>query len=85
MTEQRTSKQNELLLVVNRDDQPIEPLPRGFVHNNGIWHRVVHIWIIKQGEVLCQQRSLSKDLNPGKWESFFGGHLTPGDSYRDGK
>jgi len=33
---------------------------------------------------LCQRRSFKKELNPGFWESFFGGHLGPGESYIDG-
>ena len=32
-------------------------------------------------EILCQQRSLTKDANPGKWQSFFGGHLKAGQTY----
>ena len=32
----------------------------------------------------CQQRSLDKELNPGMWEPFFGGHLRPNESYLDG-
>lgn len=46
------------------------------------WHRATHIWIINDdGKVLCQQRSPAKDVNPGKWQSFFGGHLKAGQTY----
>ena len=46
------------------------------------WHRATHIWIVNDDDqVLCQQRSFSKDVNPGKWQSFFGGHLKAGQTY----
>ncbi len=42
------------------------------------------MWIVNDdGRVLCQQRSLTKDANPGKWQSFFGGHLKAGQTYLD--
>jgi isopentenyldiphosphate isomerase len=48
------------------------------------WHRVTHIWVVNdKKEILCQQRSFNKDVNPGKWQSFFGGHLKAGQSYTD--
>jgi|SRR2546429_3819557 len=46
------------------------------------WHRATHIWIVNdKGQILCQQRSMKKDANPGKWQSFFGGHLKAGQTY----
>ena len=73
---------NELLFVVNADNNPSEPKPRHEVHSNGYWHRVSHIWIINsRKEILCQKRSLLKDMNPGKWEPFFGGHMGPNEAY----
>ncbi len=75
---------DELLLVVDEHDRPVRPLSRSVVHSGGMWHRVVHIWIVnRRGEILCQQRSLSKDLNPGWWEPFFGGHMAPGEEYKE--
>ncbi len=51
-------------------------------HTLTYWHRTTHIWIVNDnGDILCQQRSFSKDSNPGKWQSFFGGHLKAGETY----
>lgn len=76
---------NELLFVVDENNNPIEPKPRQEVHQKGYWHRVSHIWVVNsKGQILCQRRSLLKDSSPGKWESFFGGHLGPGVDYLDG-
>jgi isopentenyldiphosphate isomerase len=75
---------DELLFVVDKNNNPIEPKPRKEVHEKGYWHRNSHVWIINsQKEILCQKRSLLKDSNPGKWEPFFGGHLSAGVKYID--
>lgn len=77
-------KNDELLLVVDENNIPIDPKPRHEVHKSGYWHRTSHIWIINtQYQILCQKRSLLKDSNPGKWEPFFGGHISPNEEYFD--
>jgi isopentenyldiphosphate isomerase len=74
----------ELLFSVDENNNPIEPQPRDISHAAGIWHRTSHVWVINnQGNILCQQRSLLKDSNPGLWEPFFGGHLAPKQSYQE--
>jgi 16S rRNA (adenine1518-N6/adenine1519-N6)-dimethyltransferase len=85
MKDQKDDKANEQFLVVDENDNPLDPLPRRLVHGYGVWHRVSHLWILDgKGHVLCQQRSLQKELNPGMWESFFGGHLRPDETYISG-
>lgn len=82
---QKEDKANELFLVTDENDQPLAPLPRKLVHGHNIWHRSAHVWILNnQGQILCQQRSLYKESHPGFWESFFGGHLRPGETYQSG-
>lgn len=81
---QKVAKADELFFVVDEHDQPLEPLPRKLVHGHGVWHRVSHIWLQNdKGQLLCQQRSLEKELLPGFWECFFGGHSRPGESYEE--
>ena len=76
---------DELLFSVDENNNPIEPQPRSLSHQTGIWHRVSHVWITDgKGNLLCQQRSMLKDSNPGCWEPFFGGHLAPGQEYLAG-
>jgi isopentenyldiphosphate isomerase len=73
---------DELLFSVDENNSPIDPQSRALSHQTGIWHRSCHVWIINdKQEILCQQRSLLKDSNPGRWEPFFGGHLAPGQEY----
>jgi len=81
---QKIAKADELFFVVDEHDQPLESLPRKLVHGHGVWHRVSHIWLQNdKGQLLCQQRSLEKELYPGFWECFFGGHCRPGESYEE--
>ena len=34
-----------------------------------------------KGEILLQKRSLSKDVQPGKWDTSVGGHVNMGETY----
>lgn len=79
---QAQSKADELFFVVDENDRPLEPLPRRLVHGHGVWHRTAHVWVVNdKNQVLCQQRSFDKELLPGMWELFFGGHLHPDETY----
>lgn len=74
----------ELFDIVDENNVPTgETKPREVVHAELVdWHRATHVWIVNdKREVLCQQRSLTKDKNPGMWQSFFGGHLASGQTY----
>lgn len=73
-------KADEMLFTVDENNTPTQPMKRKDVHALGIWHRVSHIWIVNNNEMLIQQRSLIKDTSPGLWESFFGGHIPTGKS-----
>lgn len=76
---------DELLFVVDEFDTPVKPLPRQHVFKNGLWKRTAHVWIINsKGEILCQRRSLKKDMFPGMWEPAVVGHMGPGDNYFTG-
>ncbi len=75
----------ELLFVVNEFDEPLEPRSRAEVITQRHWHRVAHVWIINDKyEVLCQKRSLRKDISPGMWEPFVAGHIQCTDTYFSG-
>jgi len=55
--------------------------PRSEIHQEGNWHRSVHIWILKDKEkLLIQQRSLEKESHPGLWDVSCAGHIPSGDS-----
>ena len=73
---------NELLAVVDENDTVIDTQPRGKIHRQGLRHRAVHILVINNREQLfLQKRSLSKDINPGLWDTSAAGHVDAGESY----
>lgn len=64
-----------------------EKRPRGEAHSLGLWHRTVHIYVLRekegQREFLVHLRAKSKDLNPDKWDTRFGGHLRAGETFEE--
>ena len=72
----------ESLDVVDENDEVIEQLPRGEIHERKLLHRAVHVFLQnKQGEIYLQLRSHRKDTHPEKWDSSASGHVDPGESY----
>jgi isopentenyldiphosphate isomerase/intracellular septation protein A len=54
---------------------------RSAVHGNPkLLHSVVHLHVFNQiGQLYLQKRSLSKDVQPGKWDTSVGGHINAGE------
>ena len=47
-------------------------------------HGVVHVLVFNSdGAVILQKRSLSKDIEPGKWDTSVGGHINSGETVKD--
>lgn len=47
-------------------------------------HPVVHLHIYnKDGDLFLQKRSLTKDIQPGKWDTAVGGHVDYGESIEE--
>jgi isopentenyldiphosphate isomerase len=75
---------SEKLDVVDINDQIIESLPREQVHKNMLLHRASAIWVVNNNlQILCQKRSIQKDVWPGMWECWFGGHVASGKTYTE--
>jgi isopentenyldiphosphate isomerase len=44
-------------------------------------HPVVHLHLLNsEGMLFLQKRSSNKDIQPGKWDTSVGGHISPGES-----
>jgi isopentenyl-diphosphate delta-isomerase type 1 len=72
----------EVFDVVDERDEVIGQRTRREVHQLGLLHRAVHVFIFNsRGELFLQKRSLKKDCSPGKWDSSASGHLDVGESY----
>ena len=75
---------SESLDVVNENDEVIATLPRGEIHEKGLLHRAVHVFLLnKKGELYLQKRSHLKDTHPEKWDSSASGHVDPGEGYAE--
>jgi isopentenyl-diphosphate delta-isomerase type 1 len=79
-----TSVSQELLDVVDAQDRVVGVRTRGDIHRMGLMHRSVHILVFNRNdELFIQKRSMSKDNNPGLWDSSAAGHLDSGEDYSD--
>lgn len=58
----------ELIEVLDEKGQKTgQILDKEIVHQNGLWHREVAVWIFNsKGETLVQRRAASKKMNPNK-------------------
>lgn len=76
---------NEYLEIVDAGDQVIGRALRSECHGNPqLIHRVAHVLVFdRQGRVLLQKRAMSKDVQPGKWDTSVGGHLDLGETYAE--
>ena|SRR3989344_7210059 len=51
-------------------------------HEQGLWHRVVHMWIVNsKRELLLQLRSPKKNEFPNMWDISGAGHVSAGEDY----
>ena len=81
--ESRRYKDDEWFPIVTSDGKVIGKAPRSVCHDGKslLLHPVVHLHIFnKSGKLYLQKRSLKKDIQPGKWDTSVGGHISPGES-----
>ena len=72
----------EIFDVVNERDEVVGQMPRREVHRLGLMHRAVHVLVFNAaGQVFLQKRSMTKDRQPGLWDSSASGHLAAGEDY----
>ena len=75
----------ELFPLVNEQGEVTGSATRAFCHGGTKpLHPVVHLHILNSnGDLYLQKRSLSKDIQPGKWDTAVGGHVDYGESIED--
>lgn len=68
--------------LVNEKGETIGKATRTECHSGSkLLHPVVHLHIFNEdGELYLQKRSLTKDIQPGKWDTAVGGHIDYGES-----
>ncbi len=75
-------KDGEIFDVVDEADTVTGQATRREVHEKGLLHRAVHVFVVnRHGELLLQKRSRFKDAHPEVWDSSVSGHLDSGEDY----
>lgn len=73
---------NEQLPIVDKDGKIIGSISRGEAHGGSkILHPVVHLHLFNSAEELyLQKRPSWKDIQPCKWDTATGGHISLGEN-----
>lgn len=71
--------------LVNEEGETIGKASREECHSGSKWlHPVVHLHIFNEArDLYLQKRSMSKDIQPGKWDTAVGGHIDYGESVEE--
>lgn len=79
----KPSDPEEWLPIVDEDGNTVGKALRSVCHNGKsmLLHPVVHLHLFNtKGELFLQKRSKTKDIQPGKWDTSVGGHVSPGET-----
>jgi isopentenyldiphosphate isomerase/intracellular septation protein A len=79
---QKVLSNEEWVPLVSDDGKVIGQAPRSQVHNGSkLLHPVVHLHVLnKNKSILIQKRPTSKQIQPGKWDTAVGGHISAGET-----
>lgn len=71
----------EQLPIVDDNGKVIGKAPRSVCHSDrSLLHPVVHLHVFNtKGELYLQKRSMTKKIQPGKWDTAVGGHISFGE------
>ncbi len=72
----------EIIPIVDKNGKILGKAPRSIVHSSKEYiHPVIHLHILNgNGQVYLQKRSLTKTVQPGKWDTSVGGHISWGET-----
>jgi isopentenyl-diphosphate Delta-isomerase len=74
----------EMVILVDKEDREIGTMEKIEAHRNPILHRAVSVFIVNSaGEWLLQQRALDKYHSNGLWTNTCCSHPRPGESSRE--
>jgi isopentenyl-diphosphate delta-isomerase len=75
---------DELLDIVNDEDIVTDQQMRSAVHQLGLQHRGVHVFLFTQdGKMLVQKRSMDRAASPSMLDCSVSEHVKAGESYLD--
>ena len=76
----------DLLPVINEKGEVTGTAPRSVCHDgeSKLLHPVIHLHVFDpEGRLFLQKRAMSKDIQPGRWDTSVGGHVDPGESVEE--
>jgi isopentenyldiphosphate isomerase len=79
----KNSNPEEWFPVVDENGNTIGKALRRVCHDGKsmLLHPVVHLHLFNtKGELFLQKRAKTKDIQPGKWDTSVGGHVSPGET-----
>lgn len=78
-------KDDEWFDLVDADGRVTGKAPRTLCHSGpGMLHPVVHIHILdSKDRIFLQKRAKTKKIQPGKWDTAVGGHVSSGETIED--
>ncbi len=79
-------KNEEWFPLVDSEGHVIGKAPRSVCHSGTkLLHPVVHVHVFNEkGQLFLQKRSMKKDIQPGKWDTAVGGHISFGETLEIG-
>jgi isopentenyl-diphosphate Delta-isomerase len=71
----------EYVDVLDPSGRPVGRMkPKSEVHRDGDWHGAAHLWILnREGQILIQRRSPTKENWPNLWDVSVAGHISAGE------
>jgi isopentenyl-diphosphate delta-isomerase len=77
-------KKEEQVILVNENDEQIGLMPKMEAHEKGVLHRAFSVFVFNdKGELMLQQRALSKYHSPGLWTNTCCSHQREGENNID--
>jgi len=78
-------KDDEWFDIVDEEGNIKGKAPRTICHSGpGMLHSVVHLHIIDdKNRIFLQKRAMTKKIQPGKWDTAVGGHVSSGENIED--
>ncbi len=77
--------QEEILQCFDENKNPTEGRPKSEVKAkpNKYWYGIACVWLVNNaGQILCSKRAPHLTANPGKWASWFGGHVKEHETFK---
>lgn len=78
--------EEEIFELVDEEGRVVGRATRRECHGNpALLHRAAHVVVLDAaGRVYLQKRSMTKDVQPGRWDTSVGGHLDIGEDHEAG-